>query len=356
MPDIARLRMHNQLLSRHPFRKPEQVVAYLGAMQAQDYAGALWAVAQRTPGATRADVELAITEKRIVRSWPMRGTLHFMAGTDARWMLELLTPRANASGGWATRRKFLGISDRDMARAGNIVERALAGGKILERRELYAILDRSGVSSAKQRGLHILSKLAHELLIIFGPHRGAQATFALLDEWLPKSPKLDRDDALARLATVYFTSHGPATIRDFTWWSSLTVADAKRGIAAAGRALKALDVAGVAHWSSARAAEPEKTSEAHLLPPFDEMLVAYRDRSASLSALHRHHMDSKNGFMHPTVMVDGQVVGTWGRTTTPRGTNLAVMPFFPFPPAMRRAIAAAAERYSHYLGTPVFLR
>ena len=353
--DIGRMRMRSELLTRHAAMKPEAVVAHFGAMQAQDYPGALWAVAQRTPRATRADVELAIAQRNIVRSWPMRGTLHFMAGADARWMLALLTPRINESGGWATRRKFLGITDRDMERATALVTRALSGGKVIKRSELYAVLDRGGVSPAKQRGLHILSKLAHELVIIFGPHDGSQATFVLLDDWLPHQKPLQRDEGLARIATIYFRSHGPATIRDFVWWSSLTVADAKRGIAGAGSTIKAHDVGGTTYYAP-RDVSAEATMEAHMLPPFDEMLVAFRDRSASLDAMHQHHVSgSKNGFMQPTVVIDGQVVGTWLRTTSRDRTKVKIKPFFALSSSIKRAIADAGDRYAHYLGTPVLV-
>jgi hypothetical protein len=356
LTDIARMRMRNELLSRHPFKRPEQVVAHLGAMQAQDYNGALWAIAQRTPGATMQDVEHAIAQRRIVRSWPMRNTLHFMAGRDARWMLDLLTPRINASGGWATRRRFLGISDCDMTRASALVSRALTGGKIMTRAALYGVLDRGGVSPAKQRGLHILSKLAHELLICFGPHEGKQATFVLLDEWLPRGKALERDGGLKRIATTYFTSHGPATIRDFVWWSGLTVADARRGIAAAGKHIKAIELADETYYASPSVTTP-KTTDTHLLPPFDEMLVAFRDRSASLNSAHTHHVSgTKNGLMKSTIVIDGQVVATWLRSTGSKQTTVTVKPFFALSASAKRAIADAGERYAHYLGMPVRVR
>jgi len=356
--DIVKLRLLNQRIAETVFKKPEEVVAWQGAVQAQDYPGGLWGVGLRTQKATLADVEKAIAERKIIRSWPMRGTLHFMAGADARWMLELLTPRINQSGGWVTRRKFLGLEESDIATGARLVGNALRGGKILTRQQLYDVLERGGVLPAKQRGLHILSKLAHELLICFGPHQGKQPTFVLLDEWLPKTNKMDREHALAEVARRYFTSHGPATLQDFVWWSGLKVSDAKAGLNANTSELQEKTVDGVAYWMPRNLPQTEIPSpDVHLLPPFDEYLVAYRDRSAAVELDHAPKVfRAGNGIFSPVLVIDGKVAGTWGRTTKKSAVHLAVTPFAKLTRAQADALKAVGKRYGTFLGLKVSLQ
>lgn len=344
--------MSNQQLAKSKFKKPEDVVAWFGAMQAQDYPGALWGVALRTPATTASDVERAIAERKIVRSWPMRGTLHFIPGADARWMLELLTPRINDSGGWETRRKFLGLEESDIKKGSRLISRALESAKILTRQELYDVLDRGGVSPAKQRGLHILSKLAHEMLICFGPHKGKQATFVLLDEWLSGAKRMDREASLAELAKRYFTSHGPATIHDFAWWSGLKVSDARRGLDAIASELEQETFEKTTYWmprSGSRVSVP--SPDAHLLPAYDEYLVAYRDRSAAVELDHAPKVfASTNGIFSPVLVIDGKVVGTWGRLAKKTKTVVSIKPFGKLTWSQKDVIARRVRRFGDFLG------
>jgi hypothetical protein len=227
---IARLR--NQLLARNPGATPEAVVAHFGAMQAQDYLGALWAVGLRSRAASESDVERAIEERRIVRCWPMRGTLHFVAAQDARWMIDLLAPRVLAKSRTRLERDFE-LDRRTLRRCRTIVERALRGNA-LTRQEIYAALDRGGVAADEGRGLHILFALAHERLICFGPRRGKQPAFVLFDEWLPEAETKEREEALATIAHRYLAGHAPAAVGDFAWWTGLTLREAKEAFALAG--------------------------------------------------------------------------------------------------------------------------
>src|SRR6266540_1053035 len=243
----------------------------------QDYLGALWAVGLRTRAATETDVERAVAERSIVRTWPMRGTVHFVAAEDARWMLALLAPRVIASR--VARYRELGLDDAAFGTSRDAVARALDGGRRLGRDALYRVLGQEGVSTDGQRGIHVLARLAQEQLICFAARDGKQQTFALLDEWLPPAK------ALAELATRYFTGHGPATFQDLAWWSGLSAADAREALELARPKLVRDSVAGRVLW---RAAAPPAGTRAwpaaHLLPAFDELLVGYRDRSATLDA------------------------------------------------------------------------
>lgn len=179
--------------------------------------------------AVEADIEQALADRTIIRTWPMRGTLHFVAATDVRWMLELLTPRIVANNAQRLLRQF-GLDEAVFARSKDLFVRALQGGKRLARNAMYEVLEAGGVSTAGQRGLHILGRLAQAGVICFGAREGKQQTFALLDEWAPTARRMARDEALAEIARRYFTSHGPATLQDFAWWSGLTVANAQAAL------------------------------------------------------------------------------------------------------------------------------
>lgn len=233
---IAHRRLRNQRIAGAGFASAGEVVAWMGAVQAQDYLGALWALGLRMETAREEAIEQAIADRTVVRSWPLRGTLHFVAPTDLRWMLALLAPRVIA--GQRGRHRQLGLDQADFDRSRDLLTCALEGGRQLTRDALYEILEAAGISTAGQRGIHILWRVALDGVLCFAARQGKQQTFALLEEWVPAARMLECDEALAELAARYFTSHGPATVQDFTWWSGLTVADAKTGIELAGPRLE----------------------------------------------------------------------------------------------------------------------
>ncbi len=246
---LLRHRLHHQRLAATNFEDPAEPVRWLGAVQAQDYLGSLWAIALRTRAATERMVERAIAERAIVRTWPMRGTLHFVAAEDVRWMLELMTPRVVAASAGRLAREY-GLDERAFGRSREVVARALEGGRRLTRDALYRTLESARVSTAGGRGLHITWRLAHDGLICFGPREGRQHTFVLLDEWIPGARRMARDEALAELARRYFISHGPATVHDFAWWSGLLLSDAAEGLGMAGSELASFDLADRKYWAS----------------------------------------------------------------------------------------------------------
>jgi Winged helix DNA-binding domain len=353
-PDIARLRLANQHLAGTKFDTPAEAVRWMGAVQAQDYTGALWGVGLRTAKATERMVERAIAERTIVRTWPMRRTLHFVAAADVRWMLELLTPRVLRS--YSQRGPLLGLDDGVFARSRKVLTRALAGGKQLRRTAIYERLEAAGISMAEGRGLHIVARLAIEGLLCFGAREGKQPTFALLDEWVPAAPRLERDAALAELARRYFTSHGPASLQDFVWWSGLTTSDARAGVEMAKPHVMQEVIAGQTYWLSPSAPDAKAVSAAaYLLPPYDEYTVAYKDRSAVLDPLYAKRVNTGNGVFSPTMVVDSQVVGLWKRTLKKDAVVITPSPFTKLGTVARRAVAAAASRYGEFLETSAVL-
>lgn len=348
--EIGLQRLVSQQVAQPTGVQPHDVVQRLGAVQAQDYLGALWAVGLRTPGATEQSIEQALAEKTIIRTWPMRGTLHFVAATDVRWMLELLTPRIVQRS--QTRLKQLGLDAATLTASATVVANALQGGKQIARNDLYAILEQAQISTEGQRGIHILSQLAHSQLICFGARAGKQPTFALLDEWAPDAKSLPRDEALATLALRYFTGHGPATLEDLIWWSGLTTADAKAGLAVAKPQLGHEHHESVDYYFDQTAAiTPNASPASHLLPPFDEFLIGYRDRSAVLEAQHAGLVvPGANGIFNPIIVIDGRVVGTWKRVLKGDSVTVSFSPFAPLHDDVSPALIAAAERYGQFLG------
>lgn len=221
-PDLTAHRLQRLGLAEPVFDTPEALVSWLGAVQAQDWYGSPWAVGSRMQDATGATIEQAIADGSIVRTWPMRGTLHFVAPADVRWMLQLLASRVVAANRARIERDF-GLDEATLKRSRKIVEKALRGGQPVARGELYAALDAGGIDSARMCGIHVTGWLAHHGVICGGPRVGRQPTFVLLDAWVAPTPPKTRDEALHALALRYFHSHGPATAQDLAWWSGLTV-------------------------------------------------------------------------------------------------------------------------------------
>jgi hypothetical protein len=353
--DIGGHRLRQQQISRQGFKQAGGLVSWLGAVQAQDFAGAKWSLGLRLPGSTDADIERAIADKSVVRTWPMRGTLHFVAAADVRWMLQLLTPRVVA--GSKSRLRDLGLDEAAVSRSYKAMTKALQGGKQVMRKEVMAVLERAGISTAGQRGYHLLWRAAQAGLICQGCMSGKQQTFALLDEWVPPSRALTRDEALAEIARRYFTSHGPATLQDFLWWTGLTTVDARAGIEMAKSQLIEETMAGKTYWMSSTAPSArDRSPTAYLLPGFDEYLLGYRDRSAVLELRHASRIaPGANGVFNPTIVIDGQVAGTWKRTFKKGAVVVALSPFAALSEAKRRAVAVAAEGYGRFHGVSVEL-
>jgi hypothetical protein len=350
--DVARLRLRALGIERPSATTPEAVVTHLGAVQAQEYPGALWSIGLRIAGATRADVEGAIVERAIVRTWPMRGTLHFVPAADARWMLELLTPRIIK--GTAALHRQLELDAPALRRSRTLVGRALTREPVLPRGALYAALEQGGVSTTSLRGIHILRRLSMDRMICQGPHAERQPTFTLFDEWIHTSRQLERDDALRTLAERYFRSHGPAALRDFVYWTGLTVADAKIGLHLAQPSLERVTTGDGELWMSN---EPRGTdvpaSAAHLLPGFDELMAGYKDRSAMVAPRHAGGIvSSPNGVFASTLVLDGQVCGTWRRSSSANAVVLEAAPFSRLSAAQKKSFDAPRARYADFLGMP----
>ena len=336
MNPLVAARLRNQRAVAPRFATPRDAVHALGAVQAQDFAGSLWGIALRTTNASLAEVEAAITAREIVRTWPMRGTLHFVDARDLRWLVGLLAPRVIKRA--ASRYRDLGLDDKTLVKSRKLVEKALAGTTIA-RPDVYKLLAKGGVDPGGQRGIHIIGALAMQRVICFGVHHGKQAAFALVDDWLPKTRELDRDEAMGELATRYFTSHGPATVVDFAWWAGLSLGEAKRALE-----ISTLEVEnGVV---TPAGSDGSKLACTDLLPPFDELVVAYKDRTAILdTAL---VAATRGGVFSPAVVDDGKIIGTWRREM--KRDRVIVHADLKVKLRGKRALDAAVARYGAFLG------
>lgn len=338
--------MLNQGMASPIFDSPADVVRYMGAVQAQDYLGSLWAIGLRTRNATEVSVEQAIAEKAIIRTWPMRGTLHFVAPEDVRWMLALLAPRVIARSAYHYRQNNL--DEATFSKSKKLFTRTLKGGKQFTRNEMYHVMEANNISTSGQRGLHILGLLAQKGVLCFGPRKDRQQTFVLLDEWVPPSKPRQRDEALAELTRRYFTSHGPATLQDFAWWSGLTITDARAGLEMAKQHLEREDIDAGSYWFASSIPHSKVTvPAAFLLPAYDEYTVAYKDRSAILDPAYA--VQSGSGIFSPVMIVNGKIAGTWKRSFGKGKVVIETIPFHPLTRAGVRAIDIAAGRYSEFV-------
>lgn len=348
--EVALLRLVAQRIAGPGAGGATRAVHWLTAMQAQDRRGVLTSVALRTGSGTLHDVGAALDAGEIVTSWPMRGTLHLVVAEDLPWILHLAAPRVVAA--TARRRAGLGLTQPILERAGELAVQELAGGQRLRRSELLARWDDAGLATTGQRGYHMVVHLAQAGILCFGPVRAGEQLIVLVNEWIPAPRHLEREEALGELAMRYFRSHGPATVQDFTRWTNLVAADVRAGLALARPRLVGLEVDGVEHLMDPRTPEllegcREQARGVFLLPGFDEYVLGYQDRRAALPGEFADRIvPGGNGVFRPTVVSDGEIVGTWKRHDHGAKQTLSATPFTSFP----ERVAAAIPRV--YAGLP----
>lgn len=345
--ELAVLRLRNQRLIGRRCGRPEEVIGWLGAVQAQDYYGATWAVALRTKAVSGSAVERAFEAGTILRTHVLRPTWHFVLPADIRDMLALTAPRIRAALRYYDRQ--LGIDDAELERSQRVFRAALSGGKHATRSELAQLLAESGVEAKGQRLAHLLSHAELSALICSGPRRGKQFTYALLDERAGKRKARSREAALSELTLRFFTGHGPALPQDFAWWSGLTLGDARKGIDSVRDQLAELQVEGKQYWH-ADGAKPPRLNEpvVHFLPNYDEHLVAYKDRSAAIDRARTPTLSARdNVLFNHVVTLDGRVIGGWRRE--PGKTQVETTLGARLSAAEKQALNAAKAQLTKYL-------
>ena len=351
MNSIARRRFANQHLVAPTLGSAVEVVRALGAVQAQDYLNAKWAIGQRTKASSDADIDQAFARGEILRTHVLRPTWHFVLPEDARWMLELTGPRVQAS--MASYDRKLGLDAPTFRRSHAILERVLRDGQQLTRAELRGTLQRAGLKvPTGQHAGNLLQRAELDRVVISGARRGTRFTYALFDERVPPAPARDRDEALGELARRYFVTRSPATVHDFSWWSGLAMADARRAIEIAGRLLTREQYSGRDYWGIRDRASGRRARIAHLLPNYDEYFIGFKDRSAFAERLGGVVTKAQlHALWGHVLFVDGQIVGGWQRA--PGDSDVALRLLLTLTPAERDLVLRAGRRFEKFLGIPV---
>lgn len=350
---LVERRLLSQRLLSPRSKNPTDVVQWLAAVQAQDYAGAKWGLGMRLPGSTDADVERAFDRGAILRTHLLRPTWHFVAPKDIRWLLALTRPRVHAASGHMYRR--LALDATIFQRSHTAFARALEDDNHLTRDELRAVLERLGIATELERMAYLLMHAELEGLICSGPRRGKQFTYALLDERVPATPERTRAAALHELARRFYTSRGPATVHDFAKWSGLTLAEARHGLEAAMPSLESEVIDGKTYWFSAPPTRRElrRSPIAHLISIYDEYISGYRDRTAIITAGHAARLRRSGNAATSVVAVNGRIVGLWRRTFRRRGVDVRVKLFKRITPAEQRAVQTAVTQYCSFIELPL---
>jgi hypothetical protein len=352
--EIGLRRLASQRLAIGHFEHPAEVVRWLGALQAQDYHQSLWAIGSRLQKGTAEGIERAISERSLVRTWIMRGTIHYVPPEDVRWLLALVGPRLKVAD--ERRREQIGLPKAHVARSATLLAAALAGDRRLTRPEVMQLLESEGIATGGGHGYHILWRLAQDGLICIGPMSERQQTFVLLDDWAPRKPARDlsREESLAALAGRFATSRGPVTAHDLARWAGITVADARAGLLAAD-GLVSEDIDGAEHWAAAGEQRPTAAARrrTYLLAGFDEYMLGYKDRDAILDPGHAGKVaPGANGVFRPMVVDGGRIVGTWARTTRARTLTITLRPFAGTAAKLAADVMPEADRYRAFLGLP----
>jgi hypothetical protein len=347
--ELLSARLRNQQLIGSTRRKPAQVVSWLCAMQAQDYPAAKWAIGLRAPGTQDADVDQAFNDGQILRTHVLRPTWHFVAPEDIRWMLALSGPRVHALNMHYYRQA--GLDAKILNKSCAMIHRMLEGKKTLTRTEIATHLTRAKIPADGLKLAYLVMQAELAGVICSGPRRGKQFTYALLDERVPKTKPKTPEESLAELAKRYFASHGPATVRDFAWWSGLTSKTAQQAIASVRPALESSTISGLTHWSAEDSRPASKGLVAMLLPNYDEYLIAYKERAAFVDQARAANVVARSGgALANHLMIDGRLAGGWSRTISPNMVQVEVAPYKKLTPAQARAVSNAAECYGEYLG------
>lgn len=353
LDEIAVERLYNQHIACKKFKSPDELVSWLCAIQAQDFAGAKWSIGLRLPGVSDKDVESALKSGSIVRTWALRGTLHFLSANDFRWIMNLLAPRIIARN--ARRYSELGLEEKELCESSKILDNALKGGNQLNRRELMAILQDNDISTEGQRAAYILQRASLEGLICQSVLEKNIPVFKSTEN-LPKN-EMKHEDALIELARRYFTSHGPATLKDYVWWSGLLVKDARYGLNAIKSDLEKVRVKDQTYWKlPSKLLHKFEPPEINLIPGFDDYLLSYRDRSASITPKQAKILNSTNGMFHPTILVNGQVKGIWKRYIRGDHVSVEIKVFGKLNGDENEILNSELQRYSEFLNTTAVRR
>lgn len=355
LQDISAIRLHNQQISTSRHKSLQAVTGYMGALQAQDYTMAKWALGIRMPGCTDDDITLALNKGKILRTHVLRPTWHFISAKDIYWMLALTAPHIKAS--MKFRDKELELTPEIYRKSNRIITGLLDGGRHHNRSIIAAALNEAGINTSENRLSHLLAGAELDGLICSGSLDNNKQTYALLEERVPVKKILPREEALATLAQRYFESHGPVTLEDFTWWSGLPAKDARLALEMIKKKFREEKIAERSYWFKAETQIPAgEWKRLFLLPAFDELIVSYKDRSAILVPENHKRAVSVNGIFRPIIMLDGKAAGLWKRIQDRKGIALETEYFDPQQKIPASALHKAAQMLEHFWGQPIIIK
>lgn len=347
--DIIRLRLFNQQIAATKFTKPQQLVAWMGAMQSQDYGMAKWAIGLRLPNLNDADIEKSFNEGKILRTHVLRPTWHFVTPQDIRWMLDLTAPRILSL--LKHNDRFLSLDKKILKRSNDALAKALEGGKQLTRDEVRVVLQKAKIDTSELRFIHLLEHAELDRIICSGAKVDRQFTYALFNE-RTSAKTMEREEALAELTKRFFVSRGPATVYDFSWWSGLSVADAKKGIESIKRNFKKEVIDGKEYYfKDPGILKKEISSGTYLLPNYDEYVVSYKDRTEAIDKKHLAIISKqRNAVFSNSILINGMIEGTWKRTIRNNSVTIETKTFSKLNKKNLDAIIRAAKDYCKFLG------
>lgn len=317
LPEISNIRLYNQQIAKTKFNSPKDVVKWMGAMQAQDFNMSKWAIGIRTEDCTEKQIVDAYNKGEIIRTHVMRPTWHYVSPDDIYWMLNLTAPRIKSS--MKSRNRELELDGALLLKTNKIIEKALEEEGQITREEFSVKFNKEGIKTDNNRLSHILFEAELDSLICSGPIKGNKITYMLLKERVKPGKTLTREESLAELAQRYFTSHGPAKIQDFAWWSGLSLSEARKGLELVKNDFLSEEVEGETYWFAEIIEKSNDNDGIHFIPAFDEFLISYKDRTASLSNVFNRKTVSINGIFYPIIVAKGQVAGLWKKVKNKNG-------------------------------------
>lgn len=350
--EIVSLRLARHFPEKRKSRSVAETVARLGAMQAQDITGVQWSIGLRTQRCRDNDVEKVLDDGSVVRTHVLRPTWHLLLPENVRWMQQLTAPRVKKL--LSHYDKKFSLDRKILRRSFSLLEKALTGGKALTRDEIGLMLERSGIAAKGVRLGHILMHAELDVLLCNGPRKGKQITYALCEERISSSKKLTGEEALAALAHRYYSGHGPAQVKDFAWWSGLTIRDAQRGTESIAGSLLSLVNNGRTFWMPEDDLIRRKTGRSpSLLSIYDEYTIAYTDRNDICEERYRSHLSKLGNALTAVLLVGGMIAGTWRRRMKKGEVVLVVHPFRKLLKREKEEIAEAAVQYGNFYSLPV---
>lgn len=355
LTEIVKFRLTNQQIRATQHKTPKEIVGFMGAMQAQDYAMAKWALGIRLPNSKESDIQAAIDKGEIIRTHVLRPTWHFISAEDVHWMLELTAQNIKTIS--KSRNRELGLTPELFKKSNSIIEKALSGGDHLTRDELMVLLEKAKINTSEYRSGHFMLEAELDGIVCSGAMKNNKQTYALLNERVPKAISLSKEEALVKLAYKYFLSHGPATLKDFIWWSGLSVKDARNALELIKSDFISEIINGETNWFKPLSSNDQISSPSvYLLPAFDEFIISYKNREACLPIENQKKAFSSNGIFRPVILVNGQGVGIWKRTLK-KDKVIIETDFFESPDkSILTLLDCETKRFGTFLGAQTYLR